>query len=412
LQDQANRRFEDAEDDYRRALERLEIEHDELRYELLVNRGTLRLEREQWDRAAVDLRAAIQLDGRQFLAYATLAQVYSDQGQPDEAIAYYSLAIERRPDWAPLYRDRAEVDLARKNPTPDQRARALRDLEQAIRCERPGERVLARDHTKRASLLLAFDHRESEALAACEAALAVDPDYDKAHRVRIPLLLKMNRYDALIRSCTALIDRKTAPPWVIEERGRARALLRDYPGAIEDYSQVLALQPTRASVLSRRGELYLLTDSPQLALRDFEAVIRLEPSNADAYVFRGTARARLGQARGGVDDAVKALQLGEPTSRRLYVMAKIYAGAAVAAGSQARKQGRVAVALVERYRDRAVSLVVQASRRLPADQRAKFWQEVVLSDPDLKLLRRRLSPFVPRAGPALSATASGAIPAQ
>jgi tetratricopeptide (TPR) repeat protein len=222
----------------------------------------------------------------------------------------------------------------------------------------------------------------------------------------------MNRYDALIRSCTALIDRKTAPPWVIEERGRARALLRDYPGAIEDYSQVLALRPTRASVLSRRGELYLLTDSPQLALRDFEAVIRLEPANADAYVFRGTARVRLGQARGGVDDAVKALQLGEPTPRRLYVMAKIYAGAAVVAGSQARKQGRVAVALVEGYRDRAVSLVVQASRRLPADQRAKFWQEVVLSDPDLQPLRRRLSPFVPRAGPALSAAASGAIPVQ
>src|SRR5262249_48366469 len=161
-------RFEDAEDDYRRALARLEVEpNDELRYELLVNRGTLRLLRGERDRAAVDLRAAIQLDGRPYLAYATLARIYRDLGQPDEATADYSRAIERRPDWAPLYRERAYAELARQSPTPDQRGRALRDLEQAIRHQPPGDRVLAFDHTKRASLLV-LEHREPEALAACE----------------------------------------------------------------------------------------------------------------------------------------------------------------------------------------------------------------------------------------------------
>ena len=45
---------------------------------------------------------------------------------------------------APLYRGRADVDLARKDPTPAQRAQALGDLDQAIRLEKPDNPVLAR----------------------------------------------------------------------------------------------------------------------------------------------------------------------------------------------------------------------------------------------------------------------------
>ena len=100
-----------------------------------------------------------------------------EAGKADEAVEQFSRAIAAEPDWAALYRGRADVDLAR-TPTPAQRARALRDLEQAIRLEEPGNPVLARDHTNRGRLLHR-DHREAEALAACEAALKVVPDYDE-----------------------------------------------------------------------------------------------------------------------------------------------------------------------------------------------------------------------------------------
>ena len=81
----------------------------ELRYVLLVNRGLLRWQRRDLDRAVADLREAIRLDAHHYQAHAGLAQVLRQQGKPDEAVEQFTQAITLRPDLAPLYRGRAEV---------------------------------------------------------------------------------------------------------------------------------------------------------------------------------------------------------------------------------------------------------------------------------------------------------------
>ena len=152
-----------------------------LRFALLVNRGSLFVQHEEWDKASADLEAAIKLDGRRPEALVNLARVYQSLLKPDAAFEQYSRAIALRPDWAALYRARATVDLTRKDQTPAHRLRALNDLEQAIRVESPANPVVAYDQINRAKLLLA-DHREPEALAACEAAIKVRPHDRDAHR--------------------------------------------------------------------------------------------------------------------------------------------------------------------------------------------------------------------------------------
>jgi tetratricopeptide (TPR) repeat protein len=398
-------RFEAAEADYRRAMDLLEQKpNDELRYVVLVNRGLLRFQRDDRERAASDLTAAIRLNDRPSQAYAGLAEVYRKQGKPDAAVEQFGRAIDRRPDWAPLYRARADVSLARQDSTPEQRARALRDLEQAIRLERPDNPVLARDHTNRGRLLYR-DHREAEALAACDAALKVVPNYPDALRLRIDLLLAAGRYDEVIRSCDALMAGGTVRAPVAELRGLARAGLKDYAGAIEDATLALALSTDKAHLLARRGWLHILADAPRLALRDFEEALRRDPSSGEAYTGRGAARVRLGQVRDGLADAEKALGLGKPTSTLLYNAARIYAQSAIVAGTEARRKGQEVVVLVNRYQDRAVMLVREALRRLPADRRAAFWRDSIQADPALRTLRRRIaSPDL--AGPAASSTKS------
>ena len=404
-------RYEAADADYRRAMELLDRRpNDELRYVLLVNRGLLQYQRGNLDDAASYLTAAIRQNDRHSQAYAELAVVHQKQGKLDEAMDQFGHAIERRPDYAPLYRARAEVALARKASTPSQRAAALSDLDQAIRLESPGNAVLARDHTNRGRLL-ALDHREAEALAACDAAIKISRDYDEAHRLRIELLLRSKRHDDVIRSCDALIARGKASSAIYELRGLARAELKDFPGAIEDVTNAVATRRDRAPLLSRRGWLYILSDAPRLALHDFQEAIRLDPSSGDAHNGRGSARLRLGEHREAVADAEKALVLGKPSPDLYYKAARVYAIAAVAAAAEVRKKGHDTVALVARYQDRAAALLHETLRLMPADQRASFRRDVIQSDPALKMLLRRVS-SLELAGPVPSAVTPGNQPSR
>ena len=85
--------------------------------------------------------------------------------------------------------------------TPDQRKAALRDLEEAIRHE-PDKALKVRDHVDRAKLFFAGGQSQ-EALAACDAALALLPDDAAAHRVRISALMELKRYDEVLASADA-----------------------------------------------------------------------------------------------------------------------------------------------------------------------------------------------------------------
>jgi tetratricopeptide (TPR) repeat protein len=155
-------------------------------------------------------------------------------------------------------------------------------------------------------------------------------------------------------------------------------------------------------LLARRGELYLIEDSPRLAVHDFEEAVRLEPSLADARAGLGSARVRLGHYHEAVADAEAAARLGASDHRVLYKAARVYALAAVAASSEVRRQGQDTVAVVARYQDRAVALVAAARTLVPAAERANF-EAVLRTDPAVATIRRRLRPSIPPAAGAHAA---------
>ena len=214
----------------------------------------------------------------------------------------------------------------------------------------------------------------------------------EAHRLRLDLLLKRKRYDDVIRSCDALIARGKATPKIYELRGLARSERKDFPGAIEDVTNAMALRPDRAALLSRRGWLYIVSDAPKLALHDFQAAIQLDPSIADAYNGRGFARLRLGEHRDAVADAEKALGIGEPDlasviQRRpgLRPRGRRRRGRGPEEGSGDRDPGGPVPGPRHRVAPRGAR---SGCRR---DQRASFWRDVVPADPALRALRRRVS---------------------
>src|SRR5262249_44666664 len=245
-------------------------------------------------------------------------------GKPDEAVAQFTRAIAAQPDMAALYRGRADVELKRQDPTPDQRARALDDLDRAVRLEAPGNLVVARDQGNRA--LLFFRARDDEqALAACDAALAVDPDHPGARLLKVRALLRLRRYGEAVRACDALLARGKPSAEVYELRRHANEARNDFPGAIEDLTEALALKPGQPALLARRGELYLIENAPLLAARDFEEAVGLDPSGAEARAGLAAARVRLGKYREAVADAEAAVRLGPGDHRVLYKAARVYA---------------------------------------------------------------------------------------
>jgi serine/threonine protein kinase/Tfp pilus assembly protein PilF len=392
LQDDARYNFQASLADYEHALGLLDQKPDnELRWVLLVNRGALYVQREDWDKASADFEAATRLNDRRPEAFVGLARVFMRQRKPDAAVEQFSRAIALEPSSAPLYRGRAEVHLARSELTPAERTRALLDLDQAIGHEAKDDPILALDHTRR-GVLLHQDHHEAEALAACDAALKVNPVYQDAHRLRIQVLLDLKRYDEVIHSCDALLARNKTSAALYELRGLARVGRKDFTGAIEDDTQAIALEPGRALLLVRRGNLHLVSDAPKLAVHDFDEAIRLDKTDGEAYSGRGAARVRLGQHREAVEDAEKALDLGKPTAHVLYSAARIYARAGAVASAEVRKKGQDSVSVVARYQDRGTTLLRDAIRKLPAAERAAFWRDVVQFDPDpaMNALRRRL----------------------
>ena len=381
--------FAAAEEDYARALELLERKPvAELRYVLLVNRGLLRWQRRNLDRALADLREAIRLDPRLYQAHAGLAEVLHQQGKADEAIEQFTQAIALRPDLAPLYRGRAELYRGHEDLTPARIAAALHDLDEAVRRESPASPVLARDHTNRARLL-ERGGRHEEARAACDAALRAVPDHADAHRLRIGVLLVLKRYDDVIRSCDAVL--KTRPTAeVFELRGLAKDRRRDFVGALDDYTQALAESPDRPELWNRRGWAHLMTNAAHLALADFDRAIRLDGSNGDALSGRGTARVLLGQHRTAVADAEASLRHGAADAQTYYLAGRIYAGPRSAAAHEVRQAGRSAVALTASYQDRAVTLIGEAVRRTPRRPAGGVVRDQVFTDPALRPILRRL----------------------
>jgi tetratricopeptide (TPR) repeat protein len=356
---------------------------------LLVNRGLVRYQRGHLDEAAADYREAIRSKADPYLAHAELAHVYQKQDKPAEAIAELTRAIALNPDWPPLYRGRAEVLMTRPDASPEDRKAALADLETAIRDEQPDNPVLAKDHTDRGRLLYR-EERLAEALAESQLALGIAPDYPDAHVLKVQVLLKLRRYDEVIHSCNAALEKGKKSPLLYELRGLALAAGNDYAGAIRDYSRALEIRPDDGGLLVQRGWAYLVVNSPQLALGDFDAAIKLHPADGDAFNGRGTARVRLGDHRAAVADARAALRLGKANPGVTYKAARIFAMAASVAASDPVEKTRVTRLLASQYEDMAVRLARKAMELESPEKRMSFWKDTIQTDPALKVIRRRL----------------------
>ena len=102
--------------------------------------------------------------------------------------------------------------------------------------------------------------------------------------------------DIQIAGCTALIElnqetgRNLATTF--NNRGNAYAGKQDYDRAIQDFDQVIRLDPNNAIAFGNRGIVYLIKQDYDRAIQDFDQAIRLDPNYAAAIHNRDIAYER------------------------------------------------------------------------------------------------------------------------
>jgi tetratricopeptide (TPR) repeat protein len=356
--------------------------HDSMvRYAVHANRGALFLMRGQVDRALVQLEEAVRLRPELHHARVSLAEAHLQRKDSRRALEQLNSAIRRQPRLAELYRHRARLHLTRNDPVA-----ALADLDQAVLLAHgTAPQVLAADHVERGRLL--YDAgKYDQTLVACAAAGRALAGFAPALRLQAEALLQLRRYkeagDVFDRYLRADGARRDAN--LFHKAALARLEAGDLAGAI--HSCTLGLVRWHSADLHAvRGWAYLMKEAPRLAQEDFAAALKLDPKCGEAYNGRGLARAALGQYREAIHDAEQALLLGPRTNRTLYSAARIFARAAEAAteGGTARR-----AAQGSRYQERAVLLLRDALRALPADQRPEFWSKHVQAEQVFAALRR------------------------
>ena len=87
----------------------------------------------------------------------------------------------------------------------------------------------------------------------------------------------------------------------LKSKGNAAMAQKDYPSAIDFYTQALALVPGNPIFLSNRAAAYSASKDHESARADAEAAVAADPSYTKAWSRLGLARFALGDAKGSME---------------------------------------------------------------------------------------------------------------
>ena len=131
--------------------------------------------------------------------------------------------------------------------------------------------------------------RYEEALAACEQALHIDPDYAYAHSGKGLALYYLERYEEALVACERALNLDPNNAFAYSGKGAALWGLKRYEEALVACEHALHLDPNNPHTYNYKGNSLYYLQRDEEALLAYEHALRLDPNYADAYNNKGNA---------------------------------------------------------------------------------------------------------------------------
>lgn len=104
--------------------------------------------------------------------------------------------------------------------------------------------------------------------------------------------------------------------------GLEKYKLKDYRGAIADYTRAIKIDPDNISSYYGRATAKRNLKNNSGAIADCNKIIEIDPNNAETFFLRAVLKGGLGDEKGACKDARKSQELGYDASKVINIACK------------------------------------------------------------------------------------------
>ncbi len=276
----------------------------------LYERAETHYQMEDYESCLEDCQKANLRDADNPLVYNLTAEAYLAMGSLQEAIDWFTVAIERDNRLFRAYLGRAQAHLrmgeaaANLDEAMQSFSRAVEDYSRIIELN-------PQRHSTYGNRGIAYKlmDRPAEALEDFDHLIQYFPDNEKAWYNRGNTFFDLGRTDDAIKDYTEAIKLRPSFARAHNNRGLCYIQQGDLTSAIEDFSRAIELDSTFASAYLNRGQSYLQLEQSEKAIKDFEVAVALAPDNDLAYFQLGSYQLANDNFEDALSNLDRAIQL-------------------------------------------------------------------------------------------------------
>jgi tetratricopeptide (TPR) repeat protein len=261
-------------------------------------------------KAADDLQRALSFEQKKEALYYEAARLNYLLANYDNALELINRSLELKSNYEPAFRMQCLVLLA----TGDYSG-ALISINKAQALKDTPENNFY--HGQVTENMKNYDQAESDYLKA----ISKNNKYTEAYLALASLRLSMNKPEAGMENCNAVIAYEPANQQAYIVRSRIYARLTEYPKAIDDISKILHDNPEDKEMYLLRGTYYQEFLQHQNAISDFSHALIIDNNYVDAYYKRALSYEQAGDTKSAIKDYETLTRLSntEPKAALLLV---------------------------------------------------------------------------------------------